>query len=109
MGAYNPKRRPDSYPMAYHRAFERAIGGQMGMRYETCLGEASADGQGWYSQYVASFKASVKRYPLHPLHDLIPRTRTRLRAEPLGGGRVRIWLGVTLYSAPSSALDGLLE
>ena len=110
MPAYNTRKRPEMFPLKYHQAFERVIGGKLGMTYETYIGDDQSNhGKRWHGQHISAFKKVIAGCPHHPLHKIIPLTRTRLRVERMPDGSDKLWLGVTLYEPVSLMLEGVVD
>ena len=109
MPAYKPSRKPDAYPVTFAEAFNAIRWAKPGTRYETAIGAMACGAHKAMQQRVSSFKATIRNYPLHPLHDVIPRTRTKLRFVPMGDGKDMAMLmveKVVLHEGLTQALKG---
>lgn len=111
MPAYNLKKKPNSFPFTYHQAFERVIGGKLGLTYTTYIGnEVGNRTKYWHSQHISAFKRALRNYPAHPLHEIVDKVKTRLYGKEIrenGDRVVQLWLEVTLYKPVSELLKDL--
>lgn len=78
MAQYNADRHPDSYPKAFHEALQKALQGGYGVEHRTFYKTFPRGKGGKVSTYLSSFKASLRRFPLHPLFGALDTVVTRI-------------------------------